>query len=208
MKKNSILLFWVLGISVFLCWCEQNVIDSDAEVKTSLSESNVIETGSSLSSENKIMKEVVSTWDLIVVDYVWKHLDWTVFDTSIESVAMEAWKYNPNRDYTAWLEFTAGAGQMIKWFDEAVIWMKLGESKTVEIPADKAYWERSEEYVIHVPLEQAWDISWAEVGMQVFLNWYIPAKITDITDTEIVYDANHELAWETLVFDITIKSIE
>jgi len=71
MKKNSILLFWVLGISVFLCWCEQNVIDSDAEVKTSLSDSNVIETGSSLSSENKIMKEVISTWDLIVVDYVW-----------------------------------------------------------------------------------------------------------------------------------------
>ena len=121
MKKNSILLFWVLGISVFLCWCEQNVIDSDAEVKTSLSESNVIETGSSLSSENKIMKEVISTWDLIVVDYVWKHLDWTAFDTSIESVAKEAWKYNPSRDYTAWLEFTAGAGQMIKWFDEAVI---------------------------------------------------------------------------------------
>jgi peptidylprolyl isomerase len=208
MKKNSVLLFWVLGISIFLCWCDQNVIDSDAEVETSLSESNVIETGSSLSSENKTMKDVVSSWDLVVVDYVWKLLDWTVFDTSIESVAKEAWKYNPSRDYTAWLEFTAGAGQMIKWFDEAVIWMKVGESKTVEIPADKAYWERSEEYVIHVPLEQAWDISWAEVGMQVFLNWYIPAKIVDITDTEIVYDANHELAWETLVFDITIKSIE
>jgi hypothetical protein len=36
-------------------------MDSDVEVKTSLSESNAIETGSSLSSENKIMKEVVST---------------------------------------------------------------------------------------------------------------------------------------------------
>ena len=211
MKKNSILLFWVLWISIFLCWCEQNVqesMDSDVEVKTSLSESNAIETGSSLSSENKIMKEVVSTWDLIVVDYVWKLLDWTVFDTSIESVAQKAWKYNPSRDYTAWLEFTAGAGQMIKWFDEAVIWMKVGESKTVEIPADKAYWERNEEYVIHVPLEEAWDMSGAEVGMQVILWWYIPAKIVEITDKEVVFDANHELAWETLVFEITIKSIE
>ena len=208
MKKNSVLLFWVLGISIFLCWCDQNVIDSDAEVETSLSESNAIEAESSLSSENKTMKDVVSSWDLVVVDYVWKLLDWTVFDTSIESVAKEAWKYNPSRDYTARLEFTAGAGQMIKWFDEAVIWMKIGESKTVEIPADKAYWEKSEEYIFHVPLEEAWDLSGAEVGMQVILWWYIPAKIVELNDKEVVFDANHELAWETLVFDITIKSIE
>ena len=212
--KGKSLLFWVIGVSVLLCWCGQevqNTVESEvdskfvSEAKWALS----VEINTwSLSSENKVMKEVVSSWDLIVVDYVWKHLDWTVFDTSIESVAQEAWKYNPNRDYTAWLEFTAGAGQMIKWFDEAVIGMKVWESKTVEIPAEKAYWERSEEYVLHVPLEQAWDISGAEVGMQVFLNWYIPAKIVDITDSEIVYDANHELAGETLVFDITIKSIE
>ena len=202
MKKTSMLLFWVLSLSMLVCWCGQNA-------------QNSIESGTwadeitwSLSSENKVMKEVVSSWDLIVVDYVWKLLDWTVFDTSIESVAKEAWKYNPNRDYTAWLEFTAGAGQMIKGFDDAVIWMKVWESKTVEIPAEKAYWERSEEYVLHIPLDQAWDISGAEVGMQVFLNWYIPATIVDINDSEIVYDANHELAGKTLVFDITIKSIE
>jgi FKBP-type peptidyl-prolyl cis-trans isomerase 2 len=155
-----------------------------------------------------MMDKTVKNWDLIVVDYVWKHLDWIVFDTSIKSVAEEAWIYNPQRDYEAWLEFTAGGGQMIKWFDEAVIWMKVWESKTVEIPAEKAYGERSEDYVIHVPLSEAWDISWAEVGMQVILWGMYPAKIADITDSEIVYDANHELAWETLVFDITIKSIE
>lgn len=154
------------------------------------------------------MEKVVESGDLIVVDYVWKHLDWTVFDTSVQSVAEEAWIYNPNRDYESWLEFTAGAGQMIKGFDEAVIWMKVWESKTVEIPADKAYWERNEDYVLHVPLAEAWDISWAEVWMQVILWGYIPAKIVDINDSEIVYDANHELAWKDLVFDITVKSIE
>ncbi len=154
------------------------------------------------------MKEVVSTWDLVVVDYVWKHLDWTVFDTSVKSVAEEAWLFNPNRDYDAWLEFTAGAGQMIKWFDEAVIWMKVGESKTVEIPAEKAYWERSEDYVIHVPVEEAWDLSGAEVWMQVILWGAYPAKIIELNDKEVVFDANHELAWKDLVFDITVKSIE
>ena len=199
MNKKLIPFFWILASTVLVCWCGQdiqNVSDTDSQ------------SDSSLSSENKVMKDVVSSWDLIVVDYVWKHLDWTVFDTSIQSVAEDAWIYNPNRDYTVWLEFTAWAGQMIKWFDEAVIWMKVWESKTVEIPAEKAYWERSEDYVLHVPLAEVGDISWAEVGMQVILWGYIPAKIVDINDSEIVYDANHELAGETLVFEITIKSIE
>jgi hypothetical protein len=35
-----------------------------------------------------------------------------------------------------------------------------------------------------------------------------PATITEITDSEIVFDANHELAGKDLIFDITIKSIE
>jgi FKBP-type peptidyl-prolyl cis-trans isomerase 2 len=37
------------------------------------------------------------------------------------------------------LEFTAGVGEMIQGFDEAVIGMKLGEEKTVTVPPEKAY---------------------------------------------------------------------
>ena len=37
------------------------------------------------------------------------------------------------------LEFTAGAGELIQGFDEAVIGMKLGEEKTVTVPPEKAY---------------------------------------------------------------------
>ena len=37
------------------------------------------------------------------------------------------------------LEFTAGAGQMIKGFDSAVIGMEVGEEKEVKIPPEEAY---------------------------------------------------------------------
>ena len=37
------------------------------------------------------------------------------------------------------LEFTAGAGELIEGFDEAVIGMKLGQEKTVTVPPEKAY---------------------------------------------------------------------
>jgi FKBP-type peptidyl-prolyl cis-trans isomerase 2 len=34
-----------------------------------------------------------------------------------------------------------------------------------------------------------------------------PAKITKITDKEVTFDMNHELAGKNLIFDITMKSI-
>ena len=163
-----------------------------------------------LSSKLSFMKTQTSiqSGDQIVVDYIGKHLDGKVFDTSIQSVAQEAGLYNPQRNYEEGLAFTVGAGQMIKGFDEAVIGMTVGETKTVEIPADKAYGERSEEMVIRVPLQEAGDLSGAWVGMKILLGGMYPATITEITDTEIVFDANHELAGKALVFDITIKSIQ
>lgn len=151
---------------------------------------------------------LVQSGDQIVVDYVGKHLDGRVFDTSIQSIAQENGLYNPQRNYEEWLVFTVGAGQMIQGFDEAVLGMKVGETKTVEIPADKAYGEKNEQMIIHVPLKEVGDLSGAQVGMKILLSGRYPATITAITDTEIVFDANHELAGQTLIFDITIKSIQ
>jgi FKBP-type peptidyl-prolyl cis-trans isomerase 2 len=34
-----------------------------------------------------------------------------------------------------------------------------------------------------------------------------PAKIVKITDKEVTFDMNHELAGKDLIFDITVKSI-
>jgi FKBP-type peptidyl-prolyl cis-trans isomerase 2 len=35
----------------------------------------------------------------------------------------------------------------------------------------------------------------------------MPAKIEKITDKDVTFDFNHELAGKNLIFDITIKSI-
>jgi peptidyl-prolyl cis-trans isomerase len=62
-----------------------------------------------------------------------------------------------------------GAGQMIKGFDEAVVGMKVGETKTIHIPAEKAYGAKRDDLIVRVPLNEAGDISGAKVGMQVVL---------------------------------------
>ena len=40
------------------------------------------------------------------------------------------------------LEFTVGAGQMIKGFDAAMPGMKVGDKKTINIAAEDAYGEK------------------------------------------------------------------
>lgn len=154
-----------------------------------------------------VQKEKVATGDKIIVDYIGRLDDHNVFDTSVESIAKASGKHNPNRDYEAGLEFTVGAGQMIAGFDAGVVGMKLGETKTLKIPADQAYGEKKDELIGKIPLEQVGDLSGVSVGAQVLLGGNIPATITEITDKDITVDANHELAGKDLIFDVTIKKI-
>ena len=64
------------------------------------------------------------------------------------------------------LAFTLGGGQVIAGFDEAVAGMTVGESKSVNIPADKAYGQRNEEMIIEAPRDQVPPDITPEVGQQ------------------------------------------
>ena len=149
----------------------------------------------------------IKEWDNIVVDYIWRLEDWTVFDTSIESIAKACGKYSEGRDYTQWLSFKVWAWQMIKWFDNGVIWMKLWQTKTVKFWPEEWYGQRNEQYIITYTADEIWNLSAYNVWDIFQPNPYTAGVITKITDKEMVVDLNHELAWKDLIFDITVKSI-
>ena len=151
--------------------------------------------------------EEIKVWDNIVVDYIWRLEDWTVFDTSIESIAKACGSYNEARDYTQWLSFEVWAWQMIKWFDNWVVGMKLWQTKTVQFWADEWYGQRNEQYVMTYTADEVWDLSQFTEGQTVYLWIWAAAKITKVTDKEVTLDLNHELAGKDLIFDITVKSI-
>jgi FKBP-type peptidyl-prolyl cis-trans isomerase 2 len=149
----------------------------------------------------------VKVWDNITVDYVWRLEDWTVFDTSIESVAKENWKYVEGRDYTEWLTFEVWAWQMIKWFDDWVVGMKIWQTKTVKFWPDEWYGQYDESLIMTISTEEAGDVSQLSEWDTVYVWAWYPAKIIKITDQEVTFDMNHELAGKDLIFDITLKSI-
>lgn len=109
------------------------------------------------------------------------------------------------------LEFTVGAGQMIKGFDAAMPGMEVGDKKTVNIPAADAYGEKDPTAIIEFPKDNVPADMKLEQGMQLTLSNQegqpFPVVVTEIKEDIIVLDANHFLAGQELVFDIELVEI-
>ena len=76
--------------------------------------------------------------DTVSVHYVGKFPGGKVFDTSMRAEAVKAGLYNPARDYKP-LQVTLGGHQVISGFEEALLGMKVNETKEVTLPPEKAY---------------------------------------------------------------------
>lgn len=109
------------------------------------------------------------------------------------------------------LEFTVGAGQVIKGFDDALMNMGIGEKKTVQIPVEEAYGERRDDMVVNYPVNDFPDDMNPEVGMQLHMSDNMgntfPVVIVEVTEDIVVLDANHPLAGKDLIFDLEVVSI-
>jgi FKBP-type peptidyl-prolyl cis-trans isomerase 2 len=109
------------------------------------------------------------------------------------------------------LEFTVGAGQMIKGFDAAMPGMIVGEKKTINIAPEDGYGEKSEEAIIEFPKENVPADMILEPGMPLTLSNQegqpVPVIVIEVKEDIIILDANHFLAGQELVFDIELVEI-
>ncbi len=109
------------------------------------------------------------------------------------------------------LKFTAGSGQVIKGFDDAVMDMKPGDKKTVNIPVHEAYGERRDDMMMEYPKSDFPAEMAPEVGMELQMGDdagnVFPVVIVEVGDEVVVLDANHPLAGKDLTFEIELVSI-
>ena len=134
--------------------------------------------------------------DTVKVHYTGKLDDNSVFDTSADREP---------------LEFTIGDGRLIPDFEQAVIGMSPGESKTIQVPSANAYGPHHEEMVMVVDrkdfppdLEPRVDQR-LEVRQQDGQAFAV--TVTDVSETKVTLDANHPLAGKDLTFDIQLTEI-
>lgn len=76
--------------------------------------------------------------DTVSVHYVGKFPGGKVFDTSMKSEAIKAGLFTPARDYKP-LQVVLGAHQVISGFEDALMGMRVNETKDVTLPPEKAY---------------------------------------------------------------------
>ena len=109
------------------------------------------------------------------------------------------------------LEFTVGAGNVIKGFDDGVMGMAIGDKKTVNIQAGDAYGEKNDDMLVEFPKEQFPPEMNPEVGMQLNMTngngQVILVTIVEVKQDTVILDANHPLAGKDLIFDIELVSI-
>ncbi|MCE8422845.1 MAG: FKBP-type peptidyl-prolyl cis-trans isomerase [Candidatus Methanoperedens sp.] len=96
-------------------------------------------------------QKTVKTGDNISVDYIGSIQNGKVFDTSIEKIAKEN---NISKPEFKPLQFTVGNGSVIKGFDEGVIGMKVGETKTLIISPENGYGPYNPDLVKAFPIIQ------------------------------------------------------
>ena len=141
------------------------------------------------------MKQV-KEGDVVKVHYTGKLVNGEQFDSSVGREP---------------LEFTVGAGQMIKGFDDAMPGMNLGEKKTINIAPEDAYGPRSEEAIIEFPKDNVPADMVLEPGMPLTLSNQagqpVPVIVIEVKDDVIILDANHFLAGQELIFDIELVEI-
>jgi peptidylprolyl isomerase len=135
--------------------------------------------------------------DTVQIHYTGTLADGSVFDSS------------DGRDP---LEFAVGSGMIIPGLDVAIPGMAVGDKKVVEVPADQAYGPVHPEARQPIPRSELPSDIPQEVGTRLQMQnpegQVIAVVIVEVTETEVIIDANHPLAGKDLTFAIEMVGIQ
>ncbi len=134
--------------------------------------------------------------DTVKVHYTGKLEDGTVFDSS------------ESREP---LEFTIGQGKVIPGFEQAVVGMSPGDSKTEKVASDQAFGPYRDDLVVEIDRGKIPEGVDPKVGkrfrVQKTDGGVTEVLVAGITESKVTLDANHPLAQNDLVFDIQLLEI-
>jgi len=135
--------------------------------------------------------------DQVSVDYTGMFVNGTVFDTSINKTP---------------ISFTIGSHQVIPGFENAIVGMVPGQTKTVDIPVEQAYGPYNPEKVLVINRTnglETMDLTPGEVltYRNPSTNTLSTITVVNFTDSKVTIDTNHALAGLPLRFTVHLVSI-
>jgi len=135
--------------------------------------------------------------DRVRVHYTGTLEDGTVFSST----------YEENEPF----EFTIGGANILPSFQNAIIGMKVGETKTISVLPEDAYGEHRKEFVFEMVKTQAPGNLELALGKRLQVRTHdgktMIAVVRAVTEKSVILDANDPLAGKTLKFAIELLEI-
>ena len=145
-------------------------------------------------NKNIKMKKV-QNGDTVTVHYTGRLEDGSIFDTS---------RHEGRTPITEKI----GEGKLIKGFENGILEMSEGESKTIEIEHTEAYGPVNDLLITEIPKNQVPEnVQVGEMLQGMGPQGPIMVKIIEVKDDMVVIDANHPLAGKKLIFDLELMGI-
>jgi peptidylprolyl isomerase len=109
------------------------------------------------------------------------------------------------------LEFTIGRQRIILGIDEAVIGMRVGETRRVTVQPRDAFGERREGMLITVDRERVPADSIPEIGQSLWTTCAngrrVSVTVVEVSGSEVTLDTNHPLAGKVITFELSLVGI-
>lgn len=140
--------------------------------------------------------EKVSLNSTVTVNYTGKFEDGVVFDTSL----MEG-----REPLTA----TLGQGQLIPGFENGLLEMSVGESKTISVASTEAYGDVNPSMFFEISKTQLPEgVQVGTMLQNTDQNGPSVVRVAEIKEETIVLDANHPLAGKNLIFEVEVLEVQ
>ena len=120
--------------------------------------------------------------------------------------------FGDSHEHDQTLEFKLGSGHWLPAFEEAIVGMSAGETKTLKIASADAYGEHNPEAIIKVPkssFPEGFDFIVGNfVQGENQLGQPVRATISSVDNEEVLLDHNHPLAGKNLTFEVELVEID
>ncbi len=152
-------------------------------------------------------EKIVKDKSLVYLDYVARTKDdGKIFDLTLEEVAKEEGIYKEDGRYEPIL-VAVGMNWVLSALEEQLVGMKVGESKQIEVPPEKAFGLRDPHKVKQIAKTKL-----AKMGVKPIKGEEVTlgrdrGVIVSVLGRTVRVDFNSPLAGKTIVFDVTVRDI-
>jgi|TARA_R110002020_G_scaffold18065_3_gene63768 peptidylprolyl isomerase len=120
--------------------------------------------------------------------------------------------FDDSRVRESTLDFELGTGNLIPGFQEAIVGMKSGQTKTFTVDCESAYGQPDPAAVVKVPKEAFSPEHSFSVGDPVMGTapdgQSIRAVVASVEEDGLLLDHNHPLAGKDLIFEVELVEIQ